>query len=227
MDLAKFHQLYNFRKRSPEELEALKELQSYSRSCSRSSSSSSSRSSSSCCSTCCSSRSSSRRSRSRSLPYSIPSRSCSSSSRSSSSSSSSSTRSRSSRLTSGYRSEDSEDSIEAVDALLEAPFIKAAKRKSSSDISGKKRYKRSRSHSPGRSDHAVLATQLSNAVTRKDVEAHFSKVGKIKDILLLFCPEKRIFKGVARVEFCNIESVILVSVFFFMIIKIANKKIPC
>jgi hypothetical protein len=44
----------------------------------------------------------------------------------------------------------------------------------------------------------------------KDIEEFFSSVGKIRDVRLILCNKTRRFKGIAYVEFKDIESVALV-----------------
>jgi len=51
--------------------------------------------------------------------------------------------------------------------------------------------------------------QLSQRVRARDVEEFFSSVGKIKDVRLIVCNKTRRFKGIAYVEFKEIESVAL------------------
>ncbi len=53
--------------------------------------------------------------------------------------------------------------------------------------------------------------QLSQRVRARDVEEFFSSVGKIKDVRLIVCNKTRRFKGIAYVEFREIDSVALVS----------------
>ncbi len=53
--------------------------------------------------------------------------------------------------------------------------------------------------------------QLSQRVRSRDVEEFFSAVGKIRDVKLIVCNKTRRFKGIAYVEFKDIESVPLVS----------------
>ena len=53
--------------------------------------------------------------------------------------------------------------------------------------------------------------QLSQRVRARDVEEFFSSVGKIKDVRLIVCNKTRRFKGIAYVEFKEIDSVSLVS----------------
>jgi len=51
--------------------------------------------------------------------------------------------------------------------------------------------------------------QLSQRVRARDIEEFFSSVGKIKDVKLIICNKTRRFKGIAYVEFKDIESVTL------------------
>jgi len=51
--------------------------------------------------------------------------------------------------------------------------------------------------------------QLSQRVRARDVEEFFSSVGKIKDVRLIVCNKTRRFKGIAYVEFKEIDSVAL------------------
>lgn len=51
--------------------------------------------------------------------------------------------------------------------------------------------------------------QLSQRVRARDVEEFFSSVGKIKDVRLIVCNKTRRFKGIAYVEFKEIDSVSL------------------
>ena len=229
MDLTKFHELYNFRKRSKEELEVLTaKIRNRSRS---SSSSSSSDSSSSCSSRSGSSSSSSRSSRrsrrsrrstrsrrsssssrssSRSLPYSRPtSRSCN----------------RDERLTSGYWSDDSEDNIDVIDELLEEPV----NAKQSKILSRKRRRHQSSSSESSsydttpstylseksiasrifRPERCVLLSQLYEFITVDDVRNFLSPFGKIQSLQLEFCEDTKVFKKSAIAEFENMECVLL------------------
>lgn len=75
---------------------------------------------------------------------------------------------------------------------------------------------RSRSRSPGlpltpeeRDARTVFIMQLSQRVRARDVEEFFSSVGKIRDVKLIICNKTRRFKGIAYVEFRDIESVAL------------------
>ena len=54
--------------------------------------------------------------------------------------------------------------------------------------------------------------QLSQRCRARDVEDFFSAVGKIGDIRLIMCNKTRRFKGIAYVEFKDVESVALVSI---------------
>jgi len=51
--------------------------------------------------------------------------------------------------------------------------------------------------------------QLSQRVRARDIEEFFSSVGKIRDVKLIICNKTRRFKGIAYVEFKDIESVTL------------------
>lgn len=51
--------------------------------------------------------------------------------------------------------------------------------------------------------------QLSQRVRARDIEEFFSSVGKIRDTKLIMCNKTRRFKGIAYVEFKDIESVAL------------------
>lgn len=53
--------------------------------------------------------------------------------------------------------------------------------------------------------------QLSQRVRARDVEEFFSSVGKIKDVKLIVCNKTRRFKGIAYVEFRDLDAVPLVS----------------
>jgi hypothetical protein len=77
---------------------------------------------------------------------------------------------------------------------------------------------KSRSRSPEqpltpeeRDARTVFIMQLSQRVRSRDVEEFFSAVGKIRDVKLIVCNKTRRFKGIAYVEFKDIESVPLVS----------------
>lgn len=80
------------------------------------------------------------------------------------------------------------------------------------------KFGRSRSRSPGppltpeeRDSRTVFVMQLSQRARAKDIEEFFSSVGKIRDLKLILCNKTRRFKGIAYVEFKDIESVPLVS----------------
>ena len=51
--------------------------------------------------------------------------------------------------------------------------------------------------------------QLSQRVRARDIEEFFSSVGKVRDVKLIICNKTRRFKGIAYVEFKDIESVTL------------------
>jgi len=53
----------------------------------------------------------------------------------------------------------------------------------------------------------VFIMQLSQRVRARDVEEFFSSVGKIRDVKLIVCNKTRRFKGIAYVEFRDLESV--------------------
>ena len=53
--------------------------------------------------------------------------------------------------------------------------------------------------------------QLSHRCRARDIEEFFSSVGNIRDVRLIICNKTRRFKGIAYVEFKDIESVALVS----------------
>lgn len=181
MDLDRFHALYNFRKRSKEELQQMTR-QSRSRSSSRSSYSSySSRSSRSSRSSSYGSSRSRTRSRSRSLPYSRDS------------------------SVSRRTSDDSE--VDIVDELLEASLDKnrGRKRKRSSQQYAP-RSPPSFSLSPAR---CVLVSNLSETVKLHEVTNFMSKAGKISNITLDFCYRTLDFQKSGVVEFENMESVLL------------------
>jgi len=57
--------------------------------------------------------------------------------------------------------------------------------------------------------------QLSQRVRARDLEDFFSAVGKVRDVRMITCNKTRRFKGIAYVEFKDIESVALVSLFHF------------
>lgn len=60
-----------------------------------------------------------------------------------------------------------------------------------------------------RDARTVFVMQLSQRVRARDIEEFFSSVGKIKDVKLIICNKTRRFKGIAYVEFKDIESVTL------------------
>ena len=62
-----------------------------------------------------------------------------------------------------------------------------------------------------RDARTIFVMQLSQRVRARDVEEFFSSVGKIKDVRLIVCNKTRRFKGIAYVEFKEIDSVALVS----------------
>lgn len=77
------------------------------------------------------------------------------------------------------------------------------------------RFGRSRSRSPTdlpltpeeRDSRTIFVMQLSQRVRARDIEEFFSSVGKIRDTKLIMCNKTRRFKGIAYVEFKDIESV--------------------
>ena len=62
-----------------------------------------------------------------------------------------------------------------------------------------------------RDARTIFVMQLSQRCRAKDIEEFFSSVGKIRDVRLILCNKTRRFKGIAYVEFKDIESVALVS----------------
>ena len=62
-----------------------------------------------------------------------------------------------------------------------------------------------------RDARTIFVMQLSQRVRSRDVEEFFSSVGIIKDVRLIVCNKTRRFKGIAYVEFKEIDSVALVS----------------
>ena len=64
-----------------------------------------------------------------------------------------------------------------------------------------------------RDARTIFVMQLSQRCRAKDIEEFFSSVGKIRDVRLILCNKTRRFKGIAYVEFKDIESVALVNVF--------------
>merc|ERR1719411_2233886 len=77
------------------------------------------------------------------------------------------------------------------------------------------RFGRSRSRSPTdlpltpeeRDSRTIFVMQLSQRVRARDIEEFFSSVGKIRDTKLIMCNKTRRFKGIAYVEFKDMESV--------------------
>ncbi len=65
-----------------------------------------------------------------------------------------------------------------------------------------------------RDARTIFVMQLSQRCRARDVEEFFSSVGKIRDVRLILCNKTRRFKGIAYVEFKDIESVALVRFFF-------------
>ena len=71
-----------------------------------------------------------------------------------------------------------------------------------------------------RDARTIFVMQLSQRVRARDVEEFFSSVGKIKDVRLIVCNKTRRFKGIAYVEFREMESVALVSfAIYFNLLK--------
>jgi len=60
-----------------------------------------------------------------------------------------------------------------------------------------------------RDARTIFVMQLSQKCRARDVEEFFSSVGKIRDVRLIICNKTRRFKGIAYVEFKDIESVAL------------------
>merc|ERR1719238_2617790 len=60
-----------------------------------------------------------------------------------------------------------------------------------------------------RDARTIFVMQLSQRVRARDVEEFFSSVGKIRDVRLIVCNKTRRFKGIAYVEFREMESVAL------------------
>merc|ERR1712110_348679 len=60
-----------------------------------------------------------------------------------------------------------------------------------------------------RDARTIFVMQLSQRVRSRDVEEFFSSVGKIKDVRMIVCNKTRRFKGIAYVEFRDIDSVAL------------------
>lgn len=58
-----------------------------------------------------------------------------------------------------------------------------------------------------RDARTIFIMQLSQRVRSRDVEEFFSSVGKIRDVKLIICNKTRRFKGIAYVEFKDLESV--------------------
>jgi len=58
-----------------------------------------------------------------------------------------------------------------------------------------------------RDSRTIFVMQLSQRVRARDIEEFFSSVGKIRDTKLIMCNKTRRFKGIAYVEFKDIESV--------------------
>merc|ERR1719510_1735274 len=60
-----------------------------------------------------------------------------------------------------------------------------------------------------RDARTIFVMQLSQRVRARDVEEFFSSVGKIRDVRLIVCNKTRRFKGIAYVEFKDMDSVAL------------------
>merc|ERR1711936_247967 len=60
-----------------------------------------------------------------------------------------------------------------------------------------------------RDARTIFIMQLSQRVRARDVEEFFSSVGKIRDVRLIVCNKTRRFKGIAYVEFREMDSVSL------------------
>jgi len=58
-----------------------------------------------------------------------------------------------------------------------------------------------------RDSRTVFCMQLSQRSRARDVEDFFSSVGKVRDVKLIVCNKTRRFKGIAYVEFKDLESV--------------------
>merc|ERR1719322_142065 len=58
-----------------------------------------------------------------------------------------------------------------------------------------------------RDARTIFCMQLSQRVRARDVEDFFSSVGKVRDVKLIVCNKTRRFKGIAYVEFKDLESV--------------------
>lgn len=61
-----------------------------------------------------------------------------------------------------------------------------------------------------RDARTVFCMQLSQRVRARDLEDFFSSVGKVRDVRMITCNKTRRFKGIAYVEFGEIDSVGLV-----------------
>merc|ERR1712142_329750 len=60
-----------------------------------------------------------------------------------------------------------------------------------------------------RDARTIFCMQLSQRCRARDVEDFFSSVGKVRDVKLIVCNKTRRFKGIAYVEFKDLESVSL------------------
>lgn len=62
-----------------------------------------------------------------------------------------------------------------------------------------------------RDARTVFCMQLSSRIRSRDLEDFFSVVGKVNDVRIITDTKTRRSKGIAYVEFCDVESVPLVS----------------
>jgi len=60
-----------------------------------------------------------------------------------------------------------------------------------------------------RDARTVFCMQLSQRIRARDLEEFFSTVGKVRDVRMITCNKTRRFKGIAYIEFRDIESVAL------------------
>ena len=75
-----------------------------------------------------------------------------------------------------------------------------------------------------RDARTIFVMQLSQRCRARDIDEFFSSVGKIRDVRLILCNKTRRFKGIAYVEFKDIESVALVSRHFILNLKVTLDK---
>lgn len=61
-----------------------------------------------------------------------------------------------------------------------------------------------------RDARTVFCMQLSSRIRSRDLEDFFSVVGKVNDVRIITDTKTRRSKGIAYVEFCDVESVPLV-----------------